>query len=442
MIKKLDIGQKIALGIIGIAIVASAIFQALAYFSPQTITSFGSRGFGGTGFVSTDNSSTATLAGDAVFTGTGEDVSRFSSIFVNYDASVNAAPSGLSMQFSSDGTNWDQQFIGDLGAEDEQVHRLTVIAKFFRVVYTNGTTTQSSFRLQTIYHTDNSNNPLSRTGQPQDSVDNVLVRLSTDIDLDFARKHIEGGRAFFFFGNNDAVGTSFEDVWPGSTDINWLLIATTVEVFSSDAADDIAGLGTRSVEIHGLDESGNDQDEVINLDGTTHVFSTKKYIRLNKAHNEKVGTYGGSHQGDIRFESKCDSCTGLLLSVMTGEEGNVDTSVQYGRGEAGNGFWSVPLGKVMYITRLEVLPNVGTNKTMDIFLYEREGLLNTTTASFDTRRVIWHADEFDDPIPKEFKSHIKIKALTDLFFRAKGSATSKISVSLDFYLLDEDASGA
>jgi len=37
---------------------------------------------------------------------------------------------------------------------------------------------------------------------------------------------------------------------------------------------------------------------------------------------------------------------------------------------------------------------------------------------------------------------VKIKALTDLWFRAKGSATSKVSVDLDFYLVDADASGA
>jgi hypothetical protein len=61
----------------------------------------------------------------------------------------------------------------------------------------------------------------------------------------------------------------------------------------------------------------------------------------------------------------------------------------------------------------------------------------------DPRRIIWDAIEIDRPVPKVFKSHIKIKNLTDIFFRAKTSgANSKISVALDFYLLDKDASGA
>ena len=45
------------------------------------------------GTVSTNNSSTATLAGDAVFTGTGDDVSRFASVSILYKSDVAAAAS-------------------------------------------------------------------------------------------------------------------------------------------------------------------------------------------------------------------------------------------------------------------------------------------------------------------------------------------------------------
>jgi len=119
------------------------------------------------GFVSTLNSSTATLAGDAVFTGTGEDVSNYSSISVNYKSDVASADSGLSMQFSQDNSNWDIQLIGDLGAKLFQVHRLTPAVKYFRVVYTNGSAAQSLFRLQVLYHTSGSLPLVSRSGTVQ-----------------------------------------------------------------------------------------------------------------------------------------------------------------------------------------------------------------------------------------------------------------------------------
>ena len=87
--------------------------------------------------------------------------------------------------------------------------------------------------------------------------------------LDFARKHIPGGRSFFFFGHNDSVGTSYEDISPISTDINWLETATKIEVLSSNAADTSAGLGVRSVEVHGLSATGAEQEKVMSLNGHT-----------------------------------------------------------------------------------------------------------------------------------------------------------------------------
>ncbi len=397
---------------------------------------------GQVGFISTNNSSTATLAGDAVFTGTGDDVSGFASVSILYKSDVAAAASGLSIEFSQDNTNWDVQLVGDLGAKTFQVHRLVPAAKFFRVVYTNGSAAQTFFRLQCIFHTSSSPVLISRAGQPQSTIDGTPTRQTTEIDLDFARKHIPGGRSFFFFGKNDALQNGvFEDVWNGGGDINWQTVAAKVKVASTNAADTSGGSGLRSVEIHGLSATGADQSEVLALSGVTAVESALTYIRVNLVHNEEVGTYGGSHEGDI--ECRVTNVTfgsGALLASLTGQEGNVDVSSQYGIGEAQNGFTSVPLGKVAYITRIEVIPNA--SKPITIILYERDGLL-TISAPFQPRRIIWQEEEVEIPIEKEFKSHIKIKSLADLFFRAEGNGqVSGVAVWLDYYLADEDASGA
>lgn len=395
------------------------------------------------GFVSTNNSSTATLAGDAVFTGVGDDVSNFASVSILYKSDVAAATSGLKIEFSQDNSNWDVSLVGDLGAKTFQVHRLVPAAKFFRVVYTNGSAAQSFFRLQCIFHTSSSPILITRGGQPQSTVDAVPSRDVADIDLDFARKHVPGGRSFFFFGHNDSVGTSYEDIWPGSTDINWQTTAAKIKVASSNAADTSAGIGVRSVEIHGLSSTGVDQDEVISMNGVTAVESSLTYIRINKMHNETVGTYGGSHEGDIECRvTNATFANGDLLAVMVGEEGSVDVSVQYGLGEASNGYWTVPLGKVLYITNLTVNVQAGTNKSADVILYEREGILDTS-APMDPRRIIWNRFDIEGAHTEVFKSHIKIKALTDLWFRAEAEgAGTRIDVKLHFYLVDADASGA
>ena len=395
------------------------------------------------GFVSTLNSSTSTLLADAVFTGTGEDVSNYASVSILYKSDVAAATSGLSIQFSQDNTNWDVQLVGDLGAKTFQVHRLVPAAKFFRVVYTNGSVGQSSFRLQCIFHTSSTPVLITRAGQPQSTVDATPTRQTAEIDLDFARKHIPGGRAFFFFGHNDLIGTAWEDVWSGSTNINWQTVAAKIKVQSSDAVDTSDGVGVRSVELHGLSATGVDQDEVITMNGTTAVESALTYIRVNKLHSETCGTYGGSHQGKIECRvTNAIFANGALLSIMDGEEGSVDTAVVYGSGEANNGYWSVPLGKVLYITDLSVNVQTGTNKSADIILYEREDILDTT-APVAPRRILWNRFDMEGAHGETFKSHIKIKALTDLFFRAEAEgAGTRIDVKLHFYLVDADASGA
>ena len=394
----------------------------------------------GQGFVSVSNSTTALLAGDAVFTGIGEDVSQYASVSILYKSDVAAAASGLSIQFSQDNSNWDVQLVGDLGAKVFQVHSLKPTAKFFRVVYTNGSAGQTLFRLQCVFHKSASPILITRAGQPQSTIDATPTRSTSDIDLDFARKHIPGGRAFFFFGHNSAVGTTYEDIHPAGGNINWLQTAGQIEITSTDDEDGGAGTdtGVLSVEVHGLSATGVDQDEVIVTSGTTTTTATTlTYIRINKMHSETVGTYGGSHVGDIRANLKGGG--GVQLAIMTGEG---EGTTQYGLGEASNGYWTVPLGKVLYITDLTVNVQSSGSNTGDVILYEREGILNTSTP-FDPRRILWNAFDIQGEHREVFKSHIKIKQLTDLFFRAKASQnTVRIDVKCHFYLLDGDASGA
>lgn len=101
--------------------------------------------------VSTVNSTSTVLAASAVFTGTSEDISQYKEITVNVIASHASATNGLSLQQSSDGTNWDHVDTYTTAAATAKIVTLQRFAKFFRLVYTNGGTLQTSFRLQTIF---------------------------------------------------------------------------------------------------------------------------------------------------------------------------------------------------------------------------------------------------------------------------------------------------
>ena len=102
--------------------------------------------------VSTANSSTATLGSGNVFTGTSEATDAYGTITVFVFSDVASAANGLSLQFSQDGTNWDFVSTTTLTADKGVALVIAPIGRFFRVVYTNGGTSQATFRLQTKFH--------------------------------------------------------------------------------------------------------------------------------------------------------------------------------------------------------------------------------------------------------------------------------------------------
>jgi hypothetical protein len=101
--------------------------------------------------VSTANSTTSVLGAGAAFTGTSEDILAYAMVFVNVFASHASATDGLSIQMSSNGTNWDIVDTYTVAATASKVIAVNPAAQFFRIVYTNGGTLQTSFRLQTVF---------------------------------------------------------------------------------------------------------------------------------------------------------------------------------------------------------------------------------------------------------------------------------------------------
>jgi len=102
---------------------------------------------------SAGNSSTATLGSNATFTGVFENVSNYAVIAASVFADQISAVNGLVFQWSSDGTNVDRTEPSSLtSTTNGRAFSFSVRAKFFRIVYTNGTSAQGAFRLQTTYH--------------------------------------------------------------------------------------------------------------------------------------------------------------------------------------------------------------------------------------------------------------------------------------------------
>jgi hypothetical protein len=102
------------------------------------------------GLADAGNSSDTPLLAGASFTGAAIDIKDYAAINVAVFSDVNAATNGLRMEFSPDGVNWDHthtfNVIGNIGVSYAQAAEL----RYFRIVYVNGGTDQTVFRLTTI----------------------------------------------------------------------------------------------------------------------------------------------------------------------------------------------------------------------------------------------------------------------------------------------------
>ncbi len=105
--------------------------------------------------VDAGNSTTSTLAGDAVWEGTGADLVGYSTVCCTLYADKASAASGMQFQFSTDNTNWDDSYDFNMAEDSTRRFQFPICARYFRIRYTNGGVTQNFFRVQTILHTAN-----------------------------------------------------------------------------------------------------------------------------------------------------------------------------------------------------------------------------------------------------------------------------------------------
>lgn len=139
-------------------------------------------GFDGNSTVSVVNSSSALLGANATFTGLAENIKDASVISVFCHADQPSATDGLSVEWSSDGINYDDTDKFTITPSGTKIFTFGCTSKFFRIRYTNGPTAQGTFRLQAILH----------FGNLKPSTHRVKDSLSDQNDAELVRAIIAG----------------------------------------------------------------------------------------------------------------------------------------------------------------------------------------------------------------------------------------------------------
>ncbi len=387
------------------------------------------------GFISTNNSTTATLGGAGTFTGTGEDVSQYSTITVIYDTDVDGS---ISMQFSTDNTNWDRSKIVtvDQTLASGAVHTLEVVSQYFRIVYTNGASGQAHFRLQTIYHTARSGFLTSSPDQVISKINDAqIMRVANDPFFDLSRSLYGDKIAIHKFGANDtSPATTERDIWSygstgkGDIDYNWLQTASTIRIKAGgNAADAAAGAGARSITVEGLDSNWDIVSENITTNGASASSATStSFIRVNRAYVRDVGTYHASNTGDIIIEDTTGS--------------NVIAFISAGRGQTQLSMYSVPANYTGYLRHAHGSVSAGANKDATIRLYRVQNADDVSAPMSNAgKRLIHKWEQLQGIAELDFYSLPSFPEKTDLWWTAYGSSATSVSVVYDLILVKDDA---
>lgn len=157
------------------------------------------------------------------------------------------------------------------------------------------------------------------------------------------------------FGRNADIDIGTEDIWGvGGT---WAAPATAsvVNFVSSDAADDSAGTGARTISVTGLDSSYDEITETVIMDGTTPVATANGYWIIHRIIVLTAGS-GGTNAGTITGTSAAAG-TPVLISVAIGQ------------GQSQFGIYQVPRNKTLLI--LDIGASSTTTGTVNISVFAK-----------------------------------------------------------------------
>lgn len=322
--------------------------------------------------VSASNNSEANLAGAGVFTGTGENCVQFQSISVFVGSNASGS---FTIEFAKNLTDFGtanlaasipRTYTGGAG----QTYVFVPVAQWVRIVYTNGGTAQTAFRLQTVFHatalgpifaplnTSLSDVALAQNARsviagknpagsylnvPTNTIGNLIV---ADFLTEVRRGNVAGHSMVSGAGYNpDIDAAASETIWGAGGTYAFPAAAATISVVSTSALDTSAGTGARTLTIEGLNSSYAAISETITLNGVVPVVTTASFLRVNRAYTATAGS-GGSNAGTI---------TGITVSTSL---------TMFGMVPAANtsqlGLYTVPAGYTAYLVQINLTGALAT----------------------------------------------------------------------------------
>lgn len=142
---------------------------------------------------------------------------------------------------------------------------------------------------------------------------------------------------------------------------DYLSSAETLSVVSDNIADTGGGSGAQTLIVFGLDNDWKAIVELVNLNGTTPVTTTKAFLRINNMYVTQSGS-AGQNVGTI-------TCTSTVLGYVVGTINPTHNTMYWGQ-------YSVPANKSAYLE--SYILSTGRADEVGVFFELRENTIGNT----------------------------------------------------------------
>jgi hypothetical protein len=396
------------------------------------------------GAVDTGNSTSTPLPGDTggsdhIFTGVAIDILNCGILFVNIYTDAASATDGLSIQQSSDGTNWDHTDDYTIAAGATKNFSINPHSQYFRVVYTNGVGAQSVFRLQTVCKSQNAKPSSHRvkdeiigdddvtlvkaalTGENGDGLwhnvkttaDGNLTISDNSSGLAIAKGDVTGSTFVSKFGQNEAVGTAaYEDIWDGGGTYTYPVDSTApiTHIYST-------GVDVQPIEVQGLDVNGELVVQTKTLTGATVAALDTALWRVFRMKNT----------GSV------DILTGSVVHASDAGKSVSYAQIVNGNNQTLMALYTIPAGYTGYLV-MGGASLVGLNRSysMDGHFYMRD-----FGGVFKLKHTFGVNSNGTSTFQHEYKIPLPIAEKTDLRVRAVSSAAGGVlNATFDIVLVE------
>ena len=238
-----------------------------------------------------------------------------------------------------------------------------------------------------------------------------ITRMGTfePFELQVARRQVVGHEHLDLFGYSTVVGsTAMGPLWEGLTSAGgnypFPASAGTIVVVSDSASDTAV-----QMLISGLDANYNKQTEVVALNGTTSVTSTKSFLRINN-----VYTVVGNAVGNVTFTRGA-----TVIAKVNAGLGNTQMAV-----------YTVPAGHTFYLNYIQADGN--TTTTSGAYMNTR---IRYTTSSGVVTIVSQTTYLNNLQIPFTVPFDIVEKTDVEFQFQGSGGAGARQNVYAGGYLI-------